>query len=106
MYRPNLAVINREDNKFKISELSSFFSLDVDVIGWSNPEVMCHPKEPNVLIPNGISNWDVSGNKLSKKYITEDFVTVSFSVADATVHVNKIKNLLQNVLLCLLTIKH
>ncbi|CUM55078.1 unnamed protein product [Debaryomyces tyrocola] len=98
MYRPNLAVITREDNKFKISQLSSFFSLDIDVNGWSNPDVLCHPKEPNALIPNGISNWDVSTIKLGKKYVTEDFLTLSLSVADATVHTIQIKNLLQNVL--------
>lgn len=98
MYRPNLAIITREDNQFKISQLSSFFSLDMDVTGWRNPEVLCHPKDPNALIPNGISHWDVSTIKLGKKYVTEDFVTLSLSVADATVHTIQIKNLLQNIL--------
>lgn len=98
MYRPNLALITREDNTFKISELSSFFSLDIEVSGWSNPEVLCHPKEPNALIPNGISNWDVSTVKLGKTQVTEDYVTLSLSVADATVHTIQIKNLLQNIL--------
>lgn len=60
--------------------------------------MLCHPKDPNALIPNGISHWDVSTIKLGKKYVTEDFVTLSLSVADATVHTIQIKNLLQNIL--------
>lgn len=98
MYRPNLAVITKEDNQFKVSQLSSFFSLDMEVTGWANPDIQCHPKDPNALIPNGISSWNLNPLKLGRKTEIEDYVTLSLSVADASVHTIYIKNLLKLVL--------
>ncbi|CAH6719005.1 beta-mannosyltransferase 6 [[Candida] jaroonii] len=91
MYRPNLAVITKEaDDKYKISHLSSFTSLDVEVYGWTNPHIQCASKDANVLISNGISNWEMKNG--------QDFLTLSLSVADATNNIIHIKNLLSHVI--------
>lgn len=91
MYRPNLAVISKEgDDKYKLTQLSSFTSLDIEVYGWTNFKILCASRDPNALIPNGISGW--------KFYKDSDYLTLSLSVADATNHIIHIKDLLVNVL--------
>lgn len=98
MYRPNLAVITREGNDYKISQLSSFLSLDIPLIGWSDPNNICHPREPNALIPNGISSWNTINYNLGRKQMFEDYAVISLSVADATDHKIYVKNLLHTIL--------
>lgn len=100
MYRPNLAVLIREDDQFKISQLSSFISFDIPVDGWSDPKIQCARKDPNALIPNGISSWvakDTVGSN-GKGNGIEDWLTLSLSVADASVHTVHIKNLLSSLI--------
>lgn len=90
MYRPNLAVISKEaDDSYKITQLSSFVSLDVEVYGWTNPKIVCAAKDANVLISNGISAWSYDGDV--------DYLTLSLSVADASNQIIHMKNVLNNL---------
>ncbi|CAK7901086.1 beta-mannosyltransferase 2 [[Candida] anglica] len=61
MYRPNLAVITRDNdvNEYKITQLSSYITLNVDVPGWEDPKILCAPRDANALIPNGIAHWSI-----------------------------------------------
>lgn len=91
MYRPNLAAISKEaDDKYKLTQLSSFTSLDIEVYGWTNPNILCASRDPNALIPNGISGWEFHGD--------QDYMTLTLSVADATNHVIHLKGVLKALL--------
>lgn len=98
MYRPNLVVLYKDGDKFKVSQLSEFFSLDVKVIGWSDPQKICQPREPDALIPNGISSWDVNSHIVGLKQVHEDYITLTLSAGDAVDHKIHIKNLLKVML--------
>lgn len=94
MYRPNLAIITKRNGEYVITHLSSFISLDMEVFGWTDPNLLCHPKEPNALIPNGISSWEVTDLSLRKKQVIDDHLVLTVSIADATTNLVKIKGLL------------
>ncbi|KAL6454136.1 BMT6 Beta-mannosyltransferase 6 [Candida maltosa Xu316] len=76
MYRPNLVILEKHKNQFKVLHLSSYMSLDIPVPGWKTPEIQCAKKDPSALIPNGISSWAYSDNN------DQDVLTMSLSVAD------------------------
>ncbi|CAK7902462.1 beta-mannosyltransferase 4 [[Candida] anglica] len=99
MYRPNFAVMIREDDKFKIHTISSFSSFNIEVFGWdmSQPDVSCDDDGPSALIPNGISSWYIS-TESSKKDGIIDFLTMSFSVSDYTVQIIHLKGVLRALL--------
>lgn len=98
IYRPNLVLIVKDNNSktYKIEMVSSFVSLGVDTIGWNleKPKEICTDGEPNVFIPNGISSWSVRDNDDS----FEDYLTLSFSLSDATVDIIHVKNVLKAVI--------
>ncbi|RLV96098.1 Beta-mannosyltransferase 8 [Spathaspora sp. JA1] len=121
MYRPNMVVIVKDKVKvgttesslfgqnsrpkaiyrdlYKVSHISSSLSLDMDVIGWDllNPTDLC--LNANILIPNGISSWKVNSLKEEKdKWKAEDYLTLSLSISDFTVHKINIHGLLQTLL--------
>lgn len=96
VYRPNLVVITKdkvpsEDGQqelFKMSHISSFASLNVEIIPWDplKPYQLC--KGTNALIPNGISAWTVysPGGKDSDVDIKDfnDDIAMMFSISDST----------------------
>lgn len=95
LYRPNLVAIVKDtvptkDGKsqkelFKISHLSGFMSLNVDIISWNpqRPYELC--AGTNALIPNGISKWDLTFrlDKTGKLKIIDE-VRIAISVSDST----------------------
>lgn len=90
MYRPNLAAISKEaDGKYKITQLSSFVSLDVEVHGWTNPKILCAERDANVLISNGVSAWSFHNDV--------DYLTLSLSVADDSNQIIHMKNVLNSL---------
>ena len=91
MYRPNLAVIVKEGDRYKLGQVSSFTSLDIEVTGWTNPNILCASRDPNALISNGISSWEFDAKE-------NDYMTLTLSVADATNHMIVIKNLLSRLI--------
>lgn len=115
MYRPNLVVIVRDmvelpdekddgkhekqyQNLFKVSHVSSSISFDIPIIGWNlmNPKDLCDGS--NVLIPNGISSWTINSFQIGKKWVSEDYLTLTLSISDFTVHRIHIKGLLNQLL--------
>lgn len=96
MYRPNLVVITKDINtgNYSIDLISSYTSLDMEMVGWNleKPHETCGGK--SVLIPNGISSWTIEdiGNKWN------DHMTLSLSLSDATNDLIHIKGLLSSVL--------
>lgn len=99
IYRPNLVVIVKDltTNQYKIDTISSFVSLDVPMLGWDldNPDEICSGG-PSVFIPNGISAWSVREKENGEGY--DDYMTLSFSITDATVDIIHIKGLLKAVM--------
>lgn len=95
--RKNMVVIDYEDTHYKIAQISSFISFDIPIIGWNllDPNNVCQ-EGPNILIPNGISNW-VIDHKGEDDF--EDFLTLSLSLSDFTNHRINIKGLLKQILL-------
>lgn len=91
MYRPNLAIITKTGNDYKISHTSSFLSLNIPMIKWApDSKGLCDNDGPSVLIPNGISDW-VIDDKLN------DYLTLTYSVADATVDMVHLKGVLASL---------
>lgn len=100
IYRPNLVVIVKDliTSQYKIESISSFVSLDVPLIGWdaNKPDEICSGG-PSVFIPNGISAWSVR-DKADDTEGYDDYLTLSFSLTDATVDIIHIKGLLKAVM--------
>lgn len=79
MYRPNMVVLQKTDKgTFKVAYLSSYISFNIPVPGWKTPDIQCAKKDPSVLIPNGISNWEVA----TIDGIERDVLTMTLSAAD------------------------
>lgn len=98
MYRPNLVVIIKDvrTKTYKIDLVSSFVSLDVNILGWDldHPEILCKKGDSDALIPNGIGSLAVK--RLQDSY--EDYTSLVFSRSDATVDVIHMKGLFPAVL--------
>ncbi|KAK6198193.1 uncharacterized protein RJT21DRAFT_328 [Scheffersomyces amazonensis] len=93
-YRPNIVIIVKDNNnKYKISHISPFVSLDVPVGTFSDITNTKCVDGPNVFIPNGIGSWSLSSTDL------EDYLTLIYSIADSTVDIIHIKGLLKSLLL-------
>lgn len=98
-YRPNLVVVTKQEGKYKISHVSSFFSLDIPMLGWwiDQPNNLCAGN--NVLIPNGISSWGFGSVKSETGDVeTNDYMTLAYSVADYTVDIIHVRGLLKAIL--------
>lgn len=115
MYRPNLVIVVRDmvelpdekddgkhekqyQNLFKVSHVSSSISFDIPIIGWNlmDPKDLCAGS--NVLIPNGISFWTINSFQSGKKWVSEDYLSLTLSISDFTVHRIEIKGLLNQLL--------
>ncbi|KAI5959232.1 BMT3 [Candida theae] len=78
MYRPNFYIFTKSDtsDEFQVSYLSSSISFNIPVPGWRKPEVQCGSRDPNVLIPNGVSSWEYD------KTSNQDVLGLTLSVGD------------------------
>lgn len=108
MYRPNLVVVTADSNgvdgtyKYKISTISSFMALNIQMKGWHTLDNFCGTI--SALIPNGISDWvfeekhsDLNESTKSLDLIV-DKLTLSYSINDDTVEIIQIENLLMEML--------
>lgn len=104
MYRPNFVVVVKDTvngvGKYKINDISSFMSLGVNMKGWDGGKISCN--YPNVLIPNGISDWRLMNNPNADstdwRDSIDDIATLSFSISDMTVEIVQIKGLIKALL--------
>ncbi|KAG7662706.1 uncharacterized protein J8A68_003765 [[Candida] subhashii] len=121
LYRPNMVIIVKDkikmgksgeslfgakDNSkiiyrdlYKVSHISSSLSFDIPILGWDllNPSDLCG--HVNVLIPNGISSWTIQSLEKNKDtWKSDDYLTLSLSMSDATVHKINIKGLFQSII--------
>ncbi|CCG24480.1 Bmt6 beta-mannosyltransferase [Candida orthopsilosis Co 90-125] len=78
MYRPNFYIFTKSEtsDEFQVQYLSSSISFSIPVSGWRKHEVQCAARDPNVLIPNGISSWEY--DPVTK----QDVLGLTLSVAD------------------------
>jgi len=78
MYRPNFYIFTKLDTSdlFQVQYLSSSISFNIPVSGWRKHKVQCAARDPNVLIPNGVSLWE--DDPITKK----DVLGLTLSVAD------------------------
>ncbi|KAK6465643.1 hypothetical protein DFJ63DRAFT_27504 [Scheffersomyces coipomensis] len=124
MYRPNLVIVVKDTIKvkqpslfgsnenddaytyedvYRVSHVSSSISFNIPLIGWDlfNPQFQCAGS--SILIPNGISSWSIrttnEGNDHDyKSWKFDDYLTLSMSISDFTIHTINIKGLLNQVL--------
>lgn len=89
MYRPNLVVIKRNRTQWLLTHLSSYISFDIPIDGWQDASIRCAPRDPSALIPNGISMWLTHAN--------HDYMTMTLSVADNTVHLLHLRDVLKSL---------
>ncbi|KAI5951803.1 hypothetical protein KGF54_004878 [Candida jiufengensis] len=94
-YRPNMFVLIKTSEFYKISHISNSLDFNINIKQWDikNPD-LCFGK--NLIIPNGISSWEIYDNGNSKEE-QEDLLTLSFSRADVTVDFIYIKGLLNSL---------
>ncbi|KAF3989881.1 hypothetical protein FT663_02451 [Candidozyma haemuli var. vulneris] len=106
LYRPNLVVVLKDtiivngepQEVFKMSHVSSFVSLNIEIVPWdpSKPYKLC--SGTNALIPNGISHWKVFSPSNSKAINIRSFMdelVLAVSVSDTTVYKVNIRGLLK-----------
>ncbi|OBA20388.1 hypothetical protein METBIDRAFT_43624 [Metschnikowia bicuspidata var. bicuspidata NRRL YB-4993] len=99
-YRPNLVVLTADvlaggKPRFRLSHLSSFTSLNVDVVPWDPRRPLDVCESTNAVIPNGISAWLVHGaRQTSSGWEVDDLLSLSLSVSDCTVDIVHIHGLL------------
>ncbi|KAK6198192.1 uncharacterized protein RJT21DRAFT_55641 [Scheffersomyces amazonensis] len=122
MYRPNMVILVKDKIKvteprlfgisnikeeyfyeevYRLSHVSSSISFNIPLIGWDlfKPRIMCEGS--SVLIPNGISGWTIKTIEHeddASKWKFDDYLTLSLSVSDYTVHTINIKGLLREIL--------
>ncbi|KAI5957625.1 BMT4 [Candida theae] len=100
MYRPNLVVIIKKRkhsrNYYKVTHISSSLSFDMYVPGWDllYPQDSC--LRSSVLIPNGVSQW--VADRDSAGAVVDDYLTLTLSVSDYTVHRINVKGLLKELI--------
>lgn len=99
-YRPNLVVITKDEALyfdeqsatiktkyfFKITHVSSFFSLGMTIYPWrpEDPNSLCG--DYNVLIPNGIAAWNIDAvSHNGDRWHADDTLSLLVSVSDSTV---------------------
>ncbi|KAK6197385.1 uncharacterized protein RJT21DRAFT_123190 [Scheffersomyces amazonensis] len=87
-YRPNLAILTKNEEGFDLPYISSLITFDIPITSFNGKDNVCDERFPNVLLPNGISSWVTSSDS------SEDFLTISLSVSDSTNHLLTIKNFL------------
>ena len=97
MYRPNFYILRRDPDSstFNVIYLSSSIAFDIPVVGWRKHEVQCAKRDPNVLIPNGISSWQMDTER------DVDVLSLTLSVADEDnrlLHIYGIKELIDELL--------
>lgn len=112
-YRPNIVVLikdeatyfDKEINKivtksfWRLSHVSSFFGLGVEIIPWrpEDPRSIC--LATNALIPNGIGTWTIEEiDHKHGKWHVDDVLTLFFSISDSTVDKINIKGLLNSLM--------
>ncbi|KAL6453549.1 RHD1 Beta-mannosyltransferase 2 [Candida maltosa Xu316] len=93
MYRPNVVILIKDDDKYRISHVSSFASLGIKILPWTEGEGLCEGK--NLIIPNGISSWTLDKDAAD---MVQDFLTISISRADTTVELVHIRGFLRALL--------
>ncbi|ABN66855.2 predicted protein [Scheffersomyces stipitis CBS 6054] len=98
MYRPNLVVVVKDGDQYKISYVSSFVDLAVEQLGWilKESDNYCPENDGSVMIPNGIASWTLREN--GEKTNIDDYMTLSYSLADATVEIIHIRGVLKALL--------
>lgn len=107
LYRPNLVVITKDTvtvdgtstDHYKVSHISGFMSLNVEIISWNpnRPYELC--SGTNALIPNGISKWDlkVEMDQNGKVHFYDE-VHLAISVSDSTIDGISMKGLLNSLI--------
>ncbi|KAI5963138.1 BMT3 [Candida pseudojiufengensis] len=96
MYRPNFYIFSKSATiGFKVDYLSSSISFNIPVTGWRKHEIQCASRDPNVLIPNGISMWEQNNE------MEEDILSLTLSVADennSIIHIYGLKQIIDNLI--------
>lgn len=115
-YRPNLMVMTKDEASylkkgldgsiiqakktfFKVSHISSFFSLHVPIDPWyvDRPYGVCDGV--NAVIPNGISAWNIDSlDVVNGRWKADDKMTLAFSVSDFSVDRVNLQGVLSSLL--------
>lgn len=94
-YRPALTLLIEQDGIYHLELVSPNIDFDIDVLGWSLKDTNCGGY--NVLSPSSIANWAVVGQH-SNSLGFEDYLTLTFSEADAVSKSVVIKGVLNYIL--------
>ncbi|GMF99034.1 hypothetical protein B5S30_g5339 [[Candida] boidinii] len=103
-YRPSLAVIIKEDGIFRSELMSDSIDFGLNVLSWNGKDSTCDDTGPNVLIPNGISFWDIklpdisSTNNKDRLPVFNDILGLTISESDSNTKLIFIKNILNYIM--------
>lgn len=80
VYRPVLSLLIESEGVYHLELIAPNIDFGMDVLGWNLKDTYCGGY--NVLAPSGISNWVVVDQDPKTK-LFEDYMTLTFSEADA-----------------------
>lgn len=109
VYRPNLAVMVKQENSFRIDLMSGSIDFGKDVTAWDDhTTAYCEPEGLNVLNANEVSMWNISEELPSQALPFDpaakelprysDYMVVTLSEADEDVQVIFLRNIMNYVL--------
>lgn len=96
-YRPNLVVLFKLNNTYLVIQTSSSLDFNVPALNWdvvSNDESTNICQGKNLIMPTGISYWDLGSGET-------DILTLTLARADSTVDIIYVKGILKEIFLLL-----
>lgn len=101
-YRPNLILLTRDyDNRFTLTHIGLYASFDIPVFGWEldDPDKLCSDRSTvSVLIPNLISLWTIASKSTHERFMIDDYLALTLSIADSNNVVLHMKGLFSELL--------
>ncbi|EGW30054.1 uncharacterized protein SPAPADRAFT_63670 [Spathaspora passalidarum NRRL Y-27907] len=94
MYRPHLVILQRAGHNYRVTHMSSSISFDIPGLGAGRTAGLCGKRDPNILIANGISNWELDENTGS------DYLTLTLSTGDeynTLVHIKDLGKMIERL---------
>ncbi|EGW31712.1 uncharacterized protein SPAPADRAFT_56503 [Spathaspora passalidarum NRRL Y-27907] len=77
MYLPHFFLLSRQGSNFKVTYMSSSLAFDVPIRSEHQKIRLCDSEDLNIIIPNGISNWEYH------KESGTDYMTLTLSTGDS-----------------------
>ncbi|RCK57901.1 Beta-mannosyltransferase 1 [Candida viswanathii] len=93
LYRPNLIILMKDNEKYKFAYASPFIDFGIEALEWWIGKGLCTAK--NLIIPNGISSWTIE--KDSEGGLM-DYMSFTITRRDSTIDLVHLRGMLSSLL--------